>query len=380
MPFGTSDPPSPPRSLKGPEVENIFLELCERKEMAFLVVPALSGLAFDTKFLERVVGARNGLLLRATMNHAMAQSILQHRDVRLRFPWALGFHAAACRALDYRAEEKRHTLLVSLPSEIVPDDRRQAFRLDRVGPSLGAVSTQDLRQLVRVAVEQVSTGGIGLFVLEPIRGEAFGPGCTLHLDITLDKGPRIERAARVIHAAGQVLGLSFEPPLGEDTRKALEAWMAPRIEEERRRWEDRAALRAQAELAARPKAPPSGVLLITRDTDLARVVAKALGGLQELRAAAPVVAEVQKQMDPQPLLILLHVPTVTIEERFRLRSLARALPRRVPLVLLATGEGDQSQALARELKAGAHLHWKTGTGNVLFQSLVQGIIRQAPTS
>ncbi len=150
--------------------------------------------------------------------------------------------------------------------------------------------------------------------------------------------------------------------------------MAPRVEEARRHWEDRAELRARAEEAAKPKQPPEGVLLVSRDGELVLEVASALEGLHTLRATPPVMGPFKEALEPPPLLLLVDTVGIDGEERHRLRGLLEAQPPGCPILVLGRGGDPEAwRPLVTELKAHLYITWNLAQVS-FFRRLVQGLI------
>ena len=152
--------------------------------------------------------------------------------------------------------------------------------------------------------------------------------------------------------------------------------MAPRIAEAQRRWDDRAELRARAEQAARPKLPPAGVLLLSRNAALIAQVAAFLEDLQPVRSAPPVMTAFKEDLEAPPLLLLLDLVGADGEERHRIRSLLEAQPPGCPILVLGKdGRPDAWQPLAAELKARLYLKWDPSQA-AFFRRVVQGVIER----
>jgi hypothetical protein len=74
--------------------------------------------------------------------------------------------------------------------------------------------------------------------------------------------------------------------------------------------------------------------------------------------------------------VLYHLPTISLDERRRLKPMVECLQGRVPFVLLGTGmEGGPLLELGNELKAAVSIVFNAERG-IFFQRLVQGVLRR----
>lgn len=367
LPFRES--PKAQGALEGIQRDEVLAELCTRHQACLLATPYLS---FESRMLEVTPSE---LRVRATMSREAARHALGQQPLKLRFPWGLTFYSGVTQVLGYEQGEQRRTLRLAVPAWLEPDEQRKAFRLERVGRCHGALGSLE-GNLLRITLENISQHGAGVFCLEPIPPEGFQTGRVLSLALGLDQGPSLRFEARVCHGQGQYLGLRFDPRPGPETAGTLQEWMAPRIEDTQRRWDNRAELRAHAEQAARPKLPPSGVLLLSRDSALAAQVAEALDGLQPVRSAPPSMAAYKEALEPPPLLLLLDISGADGEERHRLRGLLEGQSPGCPILVLGReGDPEAWRTLVSDLKARLYLTWNPTQG-LFFRRLVLGLIQR----
>ena len=367
MPF--REPPKALGTLEGASRDDVLAELCARRQSCLLATPYLS---FDSRMMELTPGA---LCVRASMSREAAKHALGQKPLKLRFPWGLTFYAGVTQVLGYEQGDQRRTLRLAIPQRLEPDEQRQAYRLDRVGRCHGALGSV-AGDLVRISLENLSPLGAGVFCMEPIPMDGFQTGRLLSLALGLDLGPSLRFEARVCHGQGQYLGLRFDPAPTPETLVQLELWLQPRIEEKQRHWENRAELRARAELASRPKGAPSGLLLLTRNPELAAEVTATLKGLLDLRWAPPIMAPFKEALQSPPMLVLVDTAGADGEARHRLRNLLESQPPGCPILLLGR-EGDPGAwpALVTDLKAKLYITWNPTQG-AFFCRLVQGLIQR----
>lgn len=367
LPFRESQKPQ--GALEGAQRDEVLAELCTRHQACLLATPYLS---FESRMLEVTPSE---LHVRATMSREAAKHALGQQPLKLRFPWGLTFYSGVTQVLGYEQSEQRRTLRLAIPPSLEPDEQRKAFRLERVGRCHGALGSQE-GNLLRITLENISQHGAGIFCLEPIPPEGFQTGRVLSLALGLDQGPSLRFEARVCHGQGQYLGLRFDPRPELETAGPLQEWMAPRIEDTQRRWDNRSELRAHAEQAARPKLPPAGVVLISRDPALAAQVAQTLDGSQPVRNALPNMASYKEALERPPLLLLMDVSGADGEERHRLRGLLEGQPPGCPILVLGRESDSVTwRALVTDLKARLYLTCDA-TQTDFFRRLVLGLIQR----
>lgn len=353
-------------TLRGPALEEALQELCGRRAFMLAATPYLS---FHVRLMER---RKEGLVLKTSMTQDLAQQTLGSQAFKLRIPWGLSMMTGETRLLGFEQQQGARLLQVRAPALLWEDDHRRSVRVDGQGR---AVLSPDEATLVRANLEDLSLHGARLLALEPLT-EAFAPNRSLQLSLNLDQGPAFNCRALMVSQEGQSLGLAFDPPLGGLDLVGLEAWLKPRIEDLKRRWEDRAALRAQAEAAARPKAPPEGVLLVSREAELERQLREAWPGRLGLRSSAPALAPLKSALEAPPQLVLLHWPGGGLQSRYLLKSLAATFPQSTPVLVLGTGiESATGRELAQEIKASTFLEWNAAQA-LFFHRLVQGLLRR----
>lgn len=355
-------------SLEARARDEALEELCDRKEVLQIATAYVS---FPSRFLSR---EGSTLLLRANMGQQTVRHTLERNPLRLRFPWALSFWAGETRLLAYEHTEAGRFLRVALPDRLYQDDPRRHPRVDRLGQTSGALGSSGL-DLVRVRVESLSLGGAGIFCLDPLEGDGFQPGRRVDCELNLPNGPSLKTGARIVHGEGQYLGLEFSPALAGPEAEGLSEWLAPRLLEAQRRWEDRAELRAQAQRAAAPKASPEGVLLVGPDASLVEPLQALLGAELPVRHSLLGMAPLKAALEAPPRMLILDPGPLDSENRRRIRTLLDALEFLGPLVILDRQEDAvELRTFALELKA-VHVAWNPAQG-LFFRRLAQGLIRR----
>lgn len=358
--------------LTGTACEAILSELVQVRQLVLLATPYF---AVEARCMER---SEEGLSLRIPMSKESLKHALGQHTLRLRFPWDLTMFAGPIDVLGFEEDESLRLVRISAPPYLEPDDQRAHIRVEQVGRSRGTLSLESGR-LVRVSVENISPGGVGVFCQDHL-GEPLIPGRTLKLDLILDRGPHVPCNVRLCHQDGQTLGLAFLPDLDELDADALKAWWSPKVKEARKAWENRMAARAAAEQALKPKAPPEGVLLITSDALMAQQVQRALEGEQPVRVAPPALGPLRAALDPPPLLVLTDISGAGLDARHRLKSMLESLHLACPVVVLARKEhAEVLRTFAAEIKAAWSTEWNPQT-TAFFLRLIRGIIHRASKS
>jgi len=369
MKFPFLDPPSNTPAISGIALDAVFEELCNRHQNLLLTTPYLN---FEARFLER---ENQELRLRVNIGKEAVKHALGQHPLHLRFNWALSFFAGSTRVLGYVQEEHRRILHVQIPEFLERSDQRRAFRVERVGRSTGAISSAD-GIILRLALENLSATGASIFALEPLSPDVFRSGRFVDLALSLDQGPSLNFRGRICHTEGQSLGLAFHPaPAGTDLERLVQ-WLEPRILDAQQHWENRAELRAQAELSARPKEPPAGILMLTSNTILKDQVAETLKEIQPVRSLSAAMGPLKETRFQPPLLLLLDIGGASAEDRHRFRTLLESVPAEAPLVVLGDGlDPEGGRRLAADLKAATYLDWNPQY-EVFFRRLIRGLIHQ----
>lgn len=356
-------------TLKGPDLTAALDEMAERKGFLMVATPYLS---FPGRVLERRGGE---LLVRATMSRDFMLKTLGDQGFRLRMPWGLGMAAAQTRLLGLEEIEGKRVLRVPVPERFVEDEPRRAFRVGSVGQSRAVINPGgDL--LLKASLDNLSTHGACLFVTESLPAEGLIVNRPLRFSLVLEQGPSLDLEGRLIQQDGQLLGVAFDPPPSPTTLALLEAWLGPRIDEARRRWENRAELRAMADQAARPRTLPEGVLLLSRDAGLLAQMGEALGDRLSLRSCGLALAPLKEALETPPQAIVVPWSGGGLQARHTIRSLAESFPAGTPVVVLGLEADYGGRDLALELKQATYVAQTTVRG-AFFARLLEGLVRKA---
>lgn len=357
-------------ALKGAELKTALTEMADRKAFLLVATPYIS-------FSARLVECRPGeLRLRATLSREFMLKTLQDQGFRLRIPWGMGIAAASTRLLGVEEVEGKRVLRVQVPDAFMQDEPRQAFRVAATGASRAVVNIGGDR-LLKASVDNLSSQGVSLFVTEPLPTEGLIVNRPIRMSLVLEQGPSLDLEGRLVHQDGQLLGVAFEPAPSITAKADLENWLQPKIDEARRRWENRAALRAMADQAARPRSLPEGVLVLTREGDLLAQMSDILGERLSLRSCGLALAPLKEALDQlPPQAIVVPWKGGGVQARHTIRNLAEAFPSGTPVVVLGLGADYGGRELALELKPATYVAWPTAQG-AFFSRLLEGLIRKA---
>ena len=356
-------------SLKGADLTTALAEMAERKAFLMVATPYLS---FPGRVLERRGGE---LLIRATMSRDFLLKTLEDQGFRLRIPWGLGMAAAPTRLLGLEEVEGKRVLRVPVPDRFLEDEPRRAYRVGSVGPSRAVINAGGDR-LLKASLDNLSTIGASLFVSEALPSEGLIMNRPLRLSLVLEQGPSLDLEGRLIHQDGQLLGLAFEPPPSAIVMALLEGWLQPRVDEARRQWDNRVALRAIADQAIRPRALPEGVLLLSREAGLLAQMTEVLGERLALRSCGLALAPLKEAMEMPPQVIIVPWAGGGLQARHTIRNLAETFPAGTPVVVLGLEADYGGRELALELKPATYVARATAQG-AFFVRLLEGLIRKA---
>lgn len=349
-------------------VKSILEQVCAQREMLFLVTPYLR---FESHFLGLDDTA---FQVSATMGREDAMYGLKSADLRIRFPHNAQFMEATTHLLGLGILEGRRSIRLALPKEIVEEDQRGAYRVDRVGRVTVTFSTQGF-DLMTGSLVNVSTSGAKVLGSRDM-SKVMKVGEEITITIPLIEGLRINCDAKVRHITDRSFGIEFQPVLDGQLQANLARWVFQRREEDRDRVGRRNVGPTPAEAEAEA-APAHGIVLLSASEPLEAELRELFQSTQPLTRVQPSAQGLKEALARKPMLVLFHLPQIGLDERRRLKPLAESLGGKLPFVVLATsGEGPSSLVeLGTELKATATYQWTSGKG-LFFQRLVQGILNR----
>ncbi len=353
---------------KTEEILDILTQACSRKELLILATPFLR---FESTF---VALQDKELHVTATMSREDVLYGLQTPDLTLRFPFGLGFYEANSRMLGLGLFQGRPTVRLALPQTIQENDQRVAYRVERVGRIPATFSTSR-SQLYTATLGDISVSGARLHADRDLEVDGIQPGEELVVSIPITEDFRFDTHASVRHIRTRTLGLEFSPALDSTIQEPLSRWIFVRREEERERIARRLE-QALPDLGHEAQVPHRGILLVSSDARLEGSLRTALKDVQPLHRVSPSTQALKDGLATHPVLVILHVPGLRLDDRRRLRSLSEQVGHRAPLLMLGTDlNGADLFELSTELKATSTLVWSEGRA-AFFERLVQGIIRR----
>jgi hypothetical protein len=351
-------------------IAEIFKRVCERRELVILVTPYLR---FESSFV-KVEGLE--VHAAATMGREDALYGLRNADLKMRFPHGISFLEAPTEMKGFGMHDGRRTLRLAIPEILNDEDHRGSYRVDRVGRVLVTFSTPNF-DLVMGTLVDISTTGARVYSTRDFMAEELVPGEEMAVTIQLTELIRINTKVKLRHVHGRTFGVEFRPQLDDVLLHPLSRWVFEKREEDL----DRIARRgvettAPAEGMRIVSGRPSGLLLVSGDAALELTLQELLGGLQPLTRVPPTMAALKDGLNQKPSLVLYHLPTLSLDERRRLKPMVEAIQGRVPFLLLGTGvDGGPLLELGSELKAAVSIVFNPERGT-FFQRLVQGVLRR----
>jgi len=357
--------------IRNPEtIAEILQRACERRELMILVTPYLR---FESSFLRM---DRGEIHAAATMGREDALFGLRSDALRIRFPHSVSFLEAATELKGFGIWDGRRTLRLAVPDVLQEEDHRGSYRVEHVGRVPVTFSTPKFDLVVGTLVD-ISTTGARIFSTRDFLEGELEPGEDMAVTIPLTEAIRINTKVKLRHVRGRTFGVEFRPRLDEYVLHPLSRWVFEKREEDLERVARRGVEAAQAGEAARPAvAQPRGLVLVSGDPALEAGLQDLLGGLQPLRRISPTMSALKDAFNQRPALVLYHVPSLSLDERKRLKTLVEPLQGRVPFLLLGTGvEGGALLELGSELKAAVAIVFNPERAT-FFQRLVQGVLRR----
>jgi hypothetical protein len=351
-------------------IAEIVKRACERRDMMILVTPYIR---FESAFLKLEGGE---IQASATMSREDAMYGLRSSDLRMRFPHSLSFLEAPTSLLGFGMFEGRSTLRLALPAALQEQDHRSAYRVDRVGGRVPVTFSTPKFDLVTGTLVDISTTGARVFSTRDFSPGELQPGQKMAVTIQLTETIRINTSVRLRHFQGRTFGVEFHPQLDERTLHPLSRWVFEKREEDLERTARREVDPAPSTEPGRVAVAARGLLLVSGDAALETALQDLLGGLQPLRRIAPTMSAVKEVVNLRPALVLYHVPSLSLDDRRRLKTMVETFQGKVPFLLLGTGvEGGSLLELGSELKATVSIVFNPERGT-FFQRLVQGVLRR----
>ena len=348
----------------------IFQRACGRRELLILVTPYLR---FESSFV-RVDGSEFHVV--ATMGQEDATFGLRSAGLKIRFPHGVSFLEAPTEMKGFGMYDGRRTLRLRIPDLLQEEDHRGSYRVDRVGRIPVTFSTPKYDLIVGTLVN-VSTTGARIYSSRDFMEGELEPGQEMAVTIQVTDQIRINTKVKLRHVQGRTFGVEYRPQLDEQVLHPLSRWVFEKREEDLERIAQRGVETAAPAGAIKVvTSRPAGLVLVSGDAVLEETLQGLLGGLQPLKRVPPTMAALKDALNLRPALVLYHLPSLSLDERRRLKPMVESIQGRVPFLLLGTGiEGGALLELGTELKAAVSIVFNPERGT-FFQRLVQGVLRR----
>ena len=353
-------------------IARIIKHACERRELMILVTPYLR---FESSFVE-VDG--DEIHVAATMGREDALYGLRSADLRMRFPHSISFLEANTELKGFGMFEGRRTLRLAMPEVMQEEDHRGSYRVDHVGRVPVTFSTPRY-DLVTSTLVDISTTGARIYSTRDFQEGELEPGADMVVTIPLNDNIRINSKVKLRHVHGRTLGLEYRPQLDDHILHPLSRWVFEKREEDLERMSRRGVeTSGQAQAAAGKSLPitPIGLVLVSSDAALEASLQELLGGFQPVRRVGSNMSALKEAIAQNPALLFFHLPSLSLDERRRLKPMVEVVQGRVPFVLLGTGvEGGPLLELGSEVKATVSIVFNAERAT-FFQRLIQGVLRR----
>ncbi|HEX7552423.1 MAG TPA: PilZ domain-containing protein [Geothrix sp.] len=359
--------------IRNPEtILEIFKRACDRRELMILVTPYLR---FESSFL-RMDGAE--IHVAATMGREDAMYGLRSASLKMRFPHSISFLEAPTELKGFGMADGRRTLRLVLPTLLQEEDHRGSYRVDHVGRIPVTFSTPNF-DLVTGTLVDISTTGARVFSTRDFLEGELQAGEDMAVTIQLTEGIRINTKVKLRHVTGRTFGVEYRPQLDDYLLDPLSRWVFEKREEDLERISRRGVEtsgQAQAVAGRILAAVPSGLVLVSSDTALEASLQELLGGFQPVKRIGMNMPVLKEAIAQNPALVFFHLPSLSLDDRRRLKPMAEVVQGRIPFVLLGTGvEGGPLLELGSELKAAVSIVFNPERAT-FFQRLIQGVLRR----
>lgn len=341
---------------------------CDRGELLLLVTPYLR---FESNFLRL---DQDVLWVAAQMSREDAIFGLKNPDLRIRFPSGHQFFEAATRLQGLGRVQGRQALGLVIPDSMKVDDHRGAYRVERVGRLMATFSSRRY-DLLMATVVNISTTGVRIYAQGDFTQGDVEVDDTIHIALTVSPEIDLNCKAKVRYVKDRILGLEYRPRPEGPLLDAFSRWVFKKQEEENLILSGRIEPAVEEGPSAPPR-PMAALVLVGGDPELETRLKDMLSGLPPLERVPPASQTMKDVAASGRSLVILHVPSLAMDDRKRIKILLETLGGRAPFVLLGTGVDTAALAeLATETKAvAAYSLGQTPTG--LFPRLLQGILRK----
>jgi hypothetical protein len=321
---------------------------------------------FETNFLSLDAEA---IQIRITMSAEEATYGLRSPELHFRFPHATRFLDGPTRLLGFGLLDGRRTLRLAIPKLLQDDEKRRAYRVERVGKVPVTFSTPKY-ELKSGMLINVSTMGARLLSPQEPLEPTMKAGDAIAVSIPLAEGIHVNNRAIVRWIQGKTMGVEFQPTLDSEVLTPLSRWVFQRREEDK----DRVGAHFVESAPQMEKAV--GMVLVSSSQEMEDTLRELLAGLPPLKRVGASLQAVKEAISSTSTLVFFHVSEAGLDSRRRLKMLVEVLGGKIPFVLLGTQvENSVLFDLGNEHKAAA-VYDLGAKPSAFFLRLVQGILRR----
>ena len=360
--------------IRNPEaVRDALKQVCARGELLILVTPFVR---FESSFL-RLDG--DSFQVSASMNRDDALNALRSSQLMVRFPYGFTFLEGSIDFLGFGVAKGRTSLRLSIPATLDDSDHRGSYRVERVGRVPVTFSTRKYDLHVGNLVN-LSTTGARIYSQKEFEFDEVQVEDAIAVTIPVEPDIHINTKGIVRYVHGRSVGVEFRPKDEDPLLQGLTRWIFRKREEDYQRAmhliQDDEGPGGGAGARIPTKSVEDELILVSLVPALEDRLRELLKDLPPLRRIPP-GAQAIKDLGPAPkCLLLVHVPSLAMEDRKRLRLLVEPLVGRLPFVLVGTDvENAPLLELGKELKATASYLLGANPG-IFFTRLLQGILRK----
>lgn len=359
------------QAIRNPEtVREVLQRACERGELLILQTPYVRN---DSTFLRL---DQDAVHVVASLGREDAIAGLRSSQLRLRFPHEFTFLEGATELLGIGRINGRPSLKLAIPEMLADEDYRGAFRVDRVGRVTVTFSTRKY-DILSGSLVNISTTGLRLHSGRDFEDLEMLADDTIMVTLTLDNEIHLNRRAKVRYIQGRSVGVEFKPVLEGELLTSMSRWVFRKREEIREREASKAScqhLLAQAASSAGNDQGLGGLVLVSSSTGLEERLWAQLTDTPFTRVDA--TAQSLRSLVRHKTLVMLHAPSLSLDDRRRLKALIEALGDAFPVLLLGTDiDNAELGTFGQELKVAATFALGPNP-STFFPRLVQGMLRK----
>ncbi len=173
-------------------IQDVLAQACARNELVILVTPYLR---FESFFMALGKGE---LQVAATMSREDASFGLRGAELKVCFPVGLGFMEGPVQLLGLGVHDGKRTLRLSIPKQLLENDDRTEYRVERVGRVTVTYGTPK-GDLLQASLVDLNTRGARIHAQRDLTGTTLQVGSVLILSIPLDDEIQIEARGEIRH-------------------------------------------------------------------------------------------------------------------------------------------------------------------------------------